>query len=84
MARCEAVTYASKALTTDSNSIYPNLDIGGLICFCLEYDDSSSQPDQLMETSVPIIDYNTCAQWFQIEQAQRPKPTAKEYIRQEG
>ena len=37
-----------------------------------------------METSVPIIDYNTCAQWFHIEQAQRPKPSAKSYIDQEG
>ena len=48
---------------------------------CSEYDDASSQPDMLMETSVPIMDYDTCAQWFHIEQSERPKRQAIQYVR---
>jgi len=46
-----------------------------------EYDEPSSQPDMLMETSVPIMDYDTCAQWFHIEQSERPKRQAIQYVR---
>ena len=48
---------------------------------CSEYDEASSQPDMLMETSVPIMDYDTCAQWFHIEQSERPKRQAIQYVR---
>lgn len=34
----------------------------------------------LMETSVPIMDYDTCAQWFHIEQTEQPKRQAIKYV----
>ena len=48
--------------------------------FRSEYDESDSQPDMLMETSVPIMDYDTCAQWFHIEQTEQPKRQAIKYV----
>ena len=31
------------------------------------YDRSQSIPSKLQETSVPLIDYGTCAEWFHLE-----------------
>ena len=31
------------------------------------YDRSQSIPSKLQETSVPLIDYETCAEWFHLE-----------------
>ena len=33
------------------------------------YDRSQSIPTKLQETSVPLIDYATCAEWFHLENA---------------
>lgn len=44
------------------------------------YDKSRSVPTRLQETSVPLMDYVTCAEWFHLEN-QSPNLEAKDYIR---
>jgi len=44
------------------------------------YDRSQSIPTKLQETSVPLIDYATCAEWFHLENA-RPDLKPGQYIK---
>ena len=38
-----------------------------------EYEKSQSIPKSLQETSVPLIDYATCAEWFHLENQRNRK-----------